>query len=75
MAEPIPPDRFTVLVERAGLKLTPEEFEELREGSRFVERMKESVRRSGPREARLRGVTRPREKTAEPAHIFIAGKD
>ncbi len=62
MPEPISSERFAVLVERAGLKLTPEQFEELRDGTRFVERMKKSVRR-------------PREKSAEPAHIFIAGKD
>jgi len=33
VSEPsISPERFAVLVERAGLKLTPEQFEELREG-------------------------------------------
>jgi hypothetical protein len=75
MTKPLSPERFAVLVERAGLTLTPERFEDLREGTRFVERMKESVRRTGPREVGLRGVPRPREKSAEPAHIFIAGKD
>jgi hypothetical protein len=30
--EPILRERFAVLVERAGLKLTPEQFEELRQG-------------------------------------------
>jgi hypothetical protein len=51
-------ERFTVLVERAGLKLTPEQFEELRLAYRQVERMQRSVRR-------------PRDRAAEPAHIFV----
>jgi uncharacterized membrane protein len=55
---PISAERFTVLVERAGLKLTPEEFEELRQAYRQVERMQRSVRR-------------PRDRAAEPAHIFV----
>ena len=59
--EPISPERFTVLVERAGLTLTPEQFEELRHGYRFVERMIQSVRR-------------PRDRAAEPAHIFVHPK-
>ena len=59
MAEqPISAERFAVLVERAGLRLTPEEFEELRQGYRFVERM-------------IRTVRRPRDRAAEPAHIFL----
>jgi hypothetical protein len=58
MSEPISPERFAVLVERAGLQLTPEQFEELREGYRFVERMIQTVRR-------------PRDRAAEPAHIFV----
>jgi hypothetical protein len=56
--EPISKERFTFLVERAGLKLTPEQFEELRQGYRFVERM-------------IRTVRRPRDRAAEPAHIFV----
>jgi hypothetical protein len=56
--EPISRERFAILVERAGLRLTPEQFEELREGYRFVERMRRSVRR-------------PRDRAAEPAHIFV----
>jgi hypothetical protein len=56
--EPISRERFADLVERAGLNLTPEQFEELRQGYRFVARMKRSVRR-------------PREREAEPAHIFV----
>jgi hypothetical protein len=51
-------DRFVAMVERAGLKLTPEQFEEMRQGYRFVERMARSVRR-------------PRDRSAEPAHIFV----
>jgi hypothetical protein len=58
VSEPISPDRFAVLVERAGLRLTPEQFEELRQGHRFVERM-------------IRTVRRPRDRAAEPAHIFV----
>ena len=56
--EPISKERFAVLVERAGLKLTPEQYEELRQGYRFVERM-------------IRTVRRPRDRAAEPAHIFV----
>jgi hypothetical protein len=60
MAEdPISAEGFSVLVERAGLKLTPGQFEELREGYRFIERMRRSVRR-------------PRDRAAEPAHVFVA---
>ena len=58
MSEPISTERFAVLAERAGLKLTPEQFEELRQGYRFVERM-------------VRTVRRPRDRAAEPAHIFV----
>jgi len=58
MPEPVSPERFAALVERAGLKLTPEQFEELRQGYRFVERM-------------IRTVRRPRDRAAEPAHIFV----
>ena len=58
MSEPISPERFALLVERAGLKLTPQQFEELRQGYRFVERM-------------IRTVRRPRDRAAEPAHIFV----
>ena len=58
MSEPISTEPFAVLTERAGLKLTPEQFEELRQGYRFVERMIRTVRRQ------------PRDRAAEPAHIF-----
>jgi hypothetical protein len=58
VSEPISPERFAILVERAKLKLTPEQFEELRQAYRFVERM-------------VRTVRRPRDRAAEPAHIFV----
>ena len=58
MSEPISTEQFAVLTERAGLKLTPEQFEELWQGYRFVERM-------------IRTVRRPRDRAAEPAHIFV----
>ena len=61
MSEPISPERFAVLVERAGLKLTPEQFEELRQGYRVVERM-------------VRTARRPRDLAAEPGHIFVPPK-
>ena len=56
--QPISRERFTILVEQAGLKLTPEQFAELHDGYRFVQRMQRMVRR-------------PRERAAEPAHIFV----
>jgi hypothetical protein len=58
VSEPISTERFAVLADRAGLKLTPEQFEELRQGYRFVERM-------------IRTVRRPRDRASEPAHIFV----
>jgi hypothetical protein len=63
MAEPISDERWAFLLERAGLdpKLAPERFAELREGYRFLERVQKSVRR-------------PRERAAEPAHIFVHPK-
>ena len=61
MPEPISRERFAILVEEAGLTLTPEQFEELRDGYRFIERLKRSVRR-------------PRDRAAEPAHIFVHPK-
>jgi hypothetical protein len=56
--QPISAERFAAMVERAGLKLTPEQFDEMRQGYRFVERM-------------VRTVRRPRDRAAEPAHIFV----
>jgi hypothetical protein len=55
---PISSERFAILVEQAGLNLTPEQFAELRDAYRFVSRMQQSVRR-------------PRDRAAEPAHIFV----
>ena len=56
--EPISAERFAVLVERAGLSLTPEQFEELRQAYPQVQRMQRNVRRR-------------RDRAAEPAHIFV----
>jgi hypothetical protein len=58
MSEPLSPERFTVLGERAGLKRTPEQYEEFRQAYYLVERMARTVRR-------------PRDRAAEPAHIFV----
>ena len=56
---PISRERVALLLERAGLdKLTPEQVEELRDGYRFIERIQRTVRR-------------PRDRAAEPAHIFV----
>ena len=57
-SEPISVERFRILVERAGLKLTAEQSEELRRAYPQVERMQKNVRR-------------PRDRAAEPAHIFV----
>ncbi len=64
MNEPLSPERFAYLAGRAGLdpdKIGSERFEELRQGTRFVERMQRTIRR-------------PRDRTAEPAHIFVHPK-
>ena len=64
MPEPISTERFALLAERAGLdpqKIGAERFEELRQGTRFLERVKRSIRR-------------PRDRAAEPAHIFAHPK-
>ena len=58
MAGQISAERFAMLVERAGLRLTAEQFEELRHAYPQVERMQKNVRR-------------PRDRAAEPAHIFV----
>jgi hypothetical protein len=59
MPEPtISAERFAFLVEQAGLRLNPDQFEELWQGYRSVERMQRSVRR-------------PRDRAAEPAHVFV----
>ena len=56
--KPISEERFAMLVEQAGLRLTPHQLAELKDGYRFVERMQKSVRRQ-------------RDRAAEPAHIFV----
>jgi hypothetical protein len=69
MAEPITPELFAVLAERAGLdraRIDPERFEELRQGTRFLPRFQASVRRTGTGAARDRAI--------EPAHIFVHPK-
>jgi hypothetical protein len=69
MPEPISTERFALLAERAGLdpeKIGAERFEELRQGTRFLARMQASVRR--------RRVGEPRDRAAEPAHIFVHPK-
>ena len=66
MSETITPDRFAFLAARAGLdpqKIGAERFEELRQGTRFLARFRDSVRRGRD------GA--PRNRAAEPAHIFI----
>jgi hypothetical protein len=57
-ANPISAERFAMLVEQAGLTLTAAQSAELRDAYRFVQRMQRSVRR-------------PRDRAAEPAHIFV----
>ena len=69
MSEPMSPERFAVFAERAGLdpaRIGTERFEELRQGTRFLERFRDSVRR--------RRDGRSRDRAAEPAHIFVHPK-
>ncbi|HEX2151696.1 MAG TPA: hypothetical protein VHG31_06840 [Stellaceae bacterium] len=69
MPDPLTPERFALLAERAGLdpaKIGAERFEELRQGTRFLERFQRSVRRGRD--------GRPRDRAAEPAHIFVHPK-
>ena len=69
MSEPITPERFEFLAERAGLdpnKIGAERFEELRQGTRFLMRLRNSVRR------RQNGALR--DRAVEPAHIFVHPK-
>jgi len=63
MAGPISDARWAFLLERAGLDpgLAPERFAELRDGYHFLARFQRSVRR-------------PRDRSAEPAHIFVEPK-
>jgi hypothetical protein len=64
MAEPLSRERFAQLLNEAGLDPSrdPERFEELRQGTRFLARLKASVRK-------------PRDRAAEPAHIFVHPTD
>ena len=69
MADPMTPERFALLAERAGLdaaKIGAERFEELRQGTRFLARFQSSVRRAR--------AGAPRDRAAEPAHIFVHPK-
>jgi hypothetical protein len=69
MADPLTPEHFAFLAGRAGLdpaKIGAERFEELRQGTRFLERFRSSVRRGRD--------GRPRDRGAEPAHIFVHPK-
>ena len=69
MPEPMSQERFAFLAERAGLdpaKIGAERFEELRQGTRFLPRFRGSVRRGRD--------GRPRDRAAEPAHIFVHPK-
>src|ERR1041384_4297757 len=66
MSDPLTPEHFTFLAERAGLdlaKIGAERFEELRQGTRFLERFRSSVRRLRDGKAR--------DRAAAPAHIFV----
>jgi hypothetical protein len=68
MSEMISSEEFARLVERAGLtKMASERLDELRQGYRYIERMQRTVRR--PRD----GL--PRDRAAEPAHIFVHPND
>ena len=69
MSDPLTPEHFAFLAARAGLdpaKIGAERFEELRQGTRFLARFQSSVRRSRD--------GKPRERAAEPAHIFVHPK-
>jgi hypothetical protein len=69
MSDPLTPEHFAFLAGRAGLdpaKIGAERFEELRQGTRFLERFRTSVRRSRNGQQR--------DRSAEPAHIFVHPK-
>jgi hypothetical protein len=61
MSKRISDEQWAFLLERAGLDptLAPERFAELRDGYPLIERLQKNVRR-------------PRDRAAEPAHIFHA---
>ena len=80
VSEPISPERFAVLVERAGLKLTPEQFEELRQAYPLVERMAEQVSGVGERggdrvSGRLAHVEAARELRQPEAFVGMRGEE
>ena len=61
--ETISTEAFAVLLARAGLtKLTDEQIEDLRAAYKHVQAMAERVRT-------------PRERAAEPAHIFVMPRE
>lgn len=57
MTETIPAEAFRALLDRAGLSVKPEHFEEMREAYTLLQAMRERIRT-------------PRGYDAEPAHIF-----
>ncbi|OYU49221.1 MAG: hypothetical protein CFE31_07595 [Rhizobiales bacterium PAR1] len=57
MSEAISKEAFQALIDRAGLTLTPPQFDELRIAYGYLQAMRERVRK-------------PRGYDAEPAHIF-----
>ena len=63
MSEPVSQAKFAEMLKDAGLdpRHDPERFEELRRGTAFLDRVRRTVRR-------------PRERAAEPAHIFVHPK-
>jgi hypothetical protein len=64
VADPLTDERWAFLLERAGLDpaKAPERFAELREGYPLIARMQKTVRRQRD--------GKPRERAAEPSHIF-----
>lgn len=66
MSKPYSPEHFAWLAQRAGLdrdKMGPERYEELREGTAFLARLQRSIRR--------KTAGKPRDRGAEPAHVFV----
>ena len=66
MPDPLSPQHCEFVARRAGLdpaKIGDERFEELRQGTRFLERFRSSVRRTRD--------GKPRDRAVEPAHIFV----
>jgi hypothetical protein len=57
MSDPISPEAFKVLLDRAGLTVKPENMDEMRNAFGLLQAMRERVRK-------------PRGVEAEPAHIF-----